>query len=339
MALPTSLLFNRFAQITIGANTGYQTGASQSVSQQGGVQITYIGGMTGLDLWFQIKRSLKPKEPSTCDLKIWNLADSTRQAINAFTNTGFQAGGAPPGSKTGGLSTTIVPVKIVAGYVGNISTVFLGNMRSAQTVQDNTDLVTELNTGDSDESTILARSSRSFPPGANAYNVALSIIQNDMGCGIGNIASVQAILAASPLFKSGAIVKGNSMEHLSDIATACGLEVSVQGGATQWVTAGRPLGGQAYLLSSGDTATSSVNTGLTGSPTVDTKGVLHAECLLLPGLAPGQPIQIDAKFVQGWFRILSLELKGDTKGTDWGFSIEAGRMQIGPNQPWLGVAP
>ena len=307
-------LFNRFARITVGT-----------------VQITYTGQQTGLDVWFKAKRDLKSKKASTCDLKIWNLADATRQSIESYTNLGFQAGGGPVGSKTGGLlNTAIVPVKIEAGYLGNISTIFLGEMRTAQTVQDGTDLITELNTGDSDEARILARSSRGFPPGANAYVVAQAIIQ-DMNIGQGNIATVQSILMNSPLFIQGGIVKGNSMDALVDIATSCGLEVSIQGGVTQWLTAGCPLGGEAYSLSS--------DTGLVGSPTVDTKGLLHAETLLLPGLAPGQPIEVNAKFVQGWFRILSTECTGDTKGKDWGYSIEAGRMQLGPNTPWQGVPP
>ena len=312
----SAVLFGRFARITVGQ-----------------IQTTWSGATGGgLDLWFQAKRNLKPKEPNTCNLKLWNLAPASRQAIESYTSTSFQAGGAPPG-----LGQNVVPVKIEAGYVGNFSTVFLGNMRSAHTVRDGTDLITELDTGDSDEAMLLARTSSAFGTGANAYTVAMSIIQNDMGIGVGNIATVQSILMASPMFKSGGIVKGRSMVHLSDIATSCGLEVSIQGGATQWLTAGRPLGGQAYNL-----ASAPQNTGLIGSPTVDTKGILHAESLLIPGLVPGNPIQINGEFVTGWFRVLSTEVVCETAGGPsgaWKIGIEAGRMQQGPNVAWQGIAP
>lgn len=281
----------------------------------GTIQVSNVGLQSGLDIWFKIKRTLKPGESSTCDLKLTNLADATRQTIESYTKASVPTG-APPGA----TPTSIVPVTIAAGYVGNSSTIFAGQMRSAQTVQNDADFITELNTGDGDEAKLLARSTASFGTGANAYVVAVKLM-NDMGCGFGNLASVASILRAAPLFSAGCVIKGNSNSILSDVATACGLEVSIQGGVAQWLTQGQPLGGQAYLLSS--------NTGMIGSPTVDTKGILHVETVLLPGLAPGQPIQVNAKFVQGLFRIRDIETTADTSTENWGHSLECARIGLG----------
>ena len=307
MPSPAALLFDRSCTVTIGT-----------------VQIESIGRKSGLRTKFQVLRSLKPKEPNTCDLMIWNLSDEHRQAIDSYT-TAIKSMSAAPGSKLGGIGagSTVVPVKIEAGYAGNTSTIFLGNMRSAQTVRDDTDLITELNTGDGDEALILARSSYSFGSGANAYVVAQRLLI-DMGCGVGNIATVEVILRGAPLFSGGYVLKGNSAGHLVDLATSCNLEVSVQGGVAQWVSMGQPLGGEAYQLSSDP------NTGLVGSPTCDTKGICHAETLLLPGLTPGQSVVVDAKFVKGQFRVVSMVTQGDTFGGDWGHQLELARQGLAP---------
>jgi hypothetical protein len=310
-----ALLFGRSCEVTVGS-----------------VLISNIGTQVGLDIWFNVKRTLKANTPATCDLKIWNLSDATRATIESYTQVGVSPATAP-GTKTGGLST-IVPVKVVAGYVGNMSTIFLGELRSAQTVQDGPDFITELTSGDGDEATILARSSASFGTGANAYVVAKRCM-TDMKVGDGNIATVKSILTGAPLFAGGYVLKGRSMSHLADIARSCGLEVSIQDGVTQWTTAGQPLGGQAYLLSSSTAVPAAplqvaagTNTGLIGSPTVDTKGLLHAETLLLPGIVPGQPIVMQARFVNGAFRVTECEYKGDTHGNEWSIAIQAARFGV-----------
>jgi len=50
-----------------------------------GIQITNIGLQQGLDIWFQVRRSLKAKEPNTCDLRIRNLSNASRKALESAT--------------------------------------------------------------------------------------------------------------------------------------------------------------------------------------------------------------------------------------------------------------
>ena len=269
----------------------------------GNVQVVNVGQQVGLDVWFQIKRDLKAKVPNTCDLRLYNLSQSTRQSIEQYTQVNAQ-----------GANTKVVPVQIDAGYVGNVSTIFLGEMRSAQTVKDGDDFVTELTSGDGDQAIVLARSTKAFGSGCNALVVAKQLL-SDMGVGLGNIATVSSVLQSSPLYNKGYVLKGNSMSHLTDLATSCGLECTIQGGVAQWTSLGQPLGGQAYSLSS--------STGMLGSPTCDTKGVLSVETLLLPGITPGMPLVMNALFVQGAFRVTSVEITGSTFDTDFGCKIEA----------------
>jgi hypothetical protein len=282
----------------------------------GGIQIANnsIGLQTGLDVWFQVRTSLKPKKPNTCDLRVTNLTAATRQAIAQATNGAVGAAG---GKVTSSSATSVVGVSIQAGYVGGVSTIFLGEMRSATTTLDSngTDFILEMTTGGNDQAQILARSTASFGKGCNAYVVAQQLIA-DMGLsGGGNIATVQPILLAQKCYSGGIVLKGNSWEHLVDLAHSCGLEVSMQNGTIQWLSIGQPLAGQAYSLTS--------STGLIGSPSVDNTGLLKCQTMLLPGLAPGQPVQISSKFVQtGLYRIISIETTGTTSGPEWGHQLE-----------------
>lgn len=278
----------------------------------GTTQITNIAEQKGLDVWFTVRRSLKPGEPNTCDLRIYNLSDDSRKSIEAAAQPLPQPGG-------GASTATATPVEIVAGYDNATSTIFLGEMRAAQTVTDGPDTVTELTTGDGDQAMVLSRSTTCFGAGANAYNVALQLL-GDAKIGQGNIITVATTLRSAKLYQKGVVLKGNSWDHLVDLARGCGLEVSVQSGVAQWTSLGQPLPGQAYSLSS--------DSGLIGSPTVDTKGVLSCEVLMLPGLQPGSPIVLDAKYVKGQFRIVSMETVGDVSGNDWVHRIEAKRIGL-----------
>lgn len=285
----------------------------------GKTQVTNIGQELGLNVWFSVKKSLKARSPQTCDVRLMNLSDATRKAIEQSAQPlGPPGGGAP------GADNTATPVKIVAGYVGGTSTVFLGQLRSAQTTTDGATTTTELQTGDGDAAAILARSTHCFGAGANAYMVAQQLIK-DMGCGAGNIATVATILKGSPVYQKGVVLKGNSLDHLCDLALNCGLEVTLQSGNLQWVSMGQPLAGQAYLLQ-----TTPTNTGVIGSPSVDTKGVLSIETLMMPGIVPGIPIVVKTDYISGLYRITSVETTGDIRGEDWRHSIEAKRYGLAP---------
>lgn len=287
----------------------------------GAVSISNIGAAAGLDIWFQVKRSLKPNQPNTCQLRIRNLSPTTRAAIAASTTGTVAAlttkGSAKTASKTKASASATVPVTVTAGYVGGTSVLFAGQLRSAQTSKDGADDVTELTTGDGDEAALVARSTGSYGKGSNAYLVALAVI-NDMGIGPGNIQSFKSQLQSGPMFAQGVVLKGNSLDRLVAIAWGCGLEVTIQQGVLQWTKLGMPVGQTAYVLSTNP------NTGVIGSPTIDTKGVLSVQTLLLPGLKPGLPIQVSSTYLpQALYRIISIETTGDTAGDDWGHAIEA----------------
>lgn len=296
--IPSFQIFNRSSTIVVGTT-----------------KIDNIGRQRGLDVEFQIKTSLKPNEPNTCDLKINNLSEATRKALEQ-ASTPLKGITAPPNG-----TAKIVPVRIDAGYVGHTSNVFLGEMRSAQTVTDGSNNTTELNTGDGDDALVLQRINASLPAGTTA-TAAIKALLGQMGCGLGNLmaAPIQAALKATPIYQKGVVLKGNATDHLVDLCASVGLEFSLQGGQAQFLSLGQPLGGDAYLLTP--------QTGLVGSPTVDTKGVLSCVSFILPGIKCGGPIVLQDANANGLYRIISLEIEGSTFGNNWYCRIEAKRFGL-----------
>lgn len=308
---PTVLLYSRSSRVTVGT-----------------IQIANIGRQIGLDVWFRIKRTLKKGDPNTCDVKVWNLSDSSRAAIDSSSAFApsvtqppapaatFQGEAAPP-------PVRLIPVRIEAGYEQTVETLFLGEMRSGQTVRDGDDFVTEMTTGDGDQGSLVARANLFAAKGSNGATVVKNVL-NVIGVSVGNLNSpaVQKLLQNSGIAKHGAVVKGNGIDIISDICFGCGLEFRVMAGTAQFLPIGQALPGQAYALSP--------TSGLIGEPSVDTKGVMSCKTEMLPGLKPGSPVVLQSRFVSGFYRITSIETTGSTWENDWGHQIEGKRINCAP---------
>lgn len=305
------------AEPTFIAMDGIQLFEKSCTITIGSVQVTNIGLNRGLDVWFNVKRSIQKGKTNVADLRLFNLTATTRQAIASEL----------------GPQNDPVQVQIDAGYVGNTSTIFLGQMRNAMVTSQGPDQIVEIQAGDFDVGTIGSRSNATFGTGTTPYQVAQQLI-SDMGCGAGNIASYATLLKSSTIYSLGYALKGNSFSHLQDLAHSLGLEVTMQGGVLQWSMIGQAVGSQKiYSVSS--------TTGLLGSPTVGTEGIknnpktpglrkvkgfsgtlLTFETLMLPSVQPGQLIFVQGEFIQALVRIIAMQTRGGTAENDWGHSIE-----------------
>jgi hypothetical protein len=251
--------------------------------------------VSNLDADFKVRRSLR-SEPNTCDLKIYNLQpDSVAQIMQSSSTP-----------------NAIVPVSIQAGYGGVNETIYQGNLRAAMTVTSGSEQVTQLSSGDGETNIAYSRVNFAAAPGSSTRTVLTQIVAA-LGVGEGN--AEQALAGMSQTYCSkGVILKGNAADYLEDLCAANGLEYSIQGGALQILPLNTPLPGQALVLSS--------NSGLIGSPTVDSKGVLSATALITPGLIPGGLVTIQGESVSGSYRIVVVEYEGDTLGNPWYAKIQ-----------------
>jgi hypothetical protein len=203
-------------------------------------------------------------------------------------------------------------VRLEAGYPEAVAQLFLGEIRSAVNAYEGPDIVTTIETGDSEKEMQAARINLTV--GAKApVATALTAICRALNVGIGNAPIKAAELATKgqTFFGIGTVIYGNAAQELTDFCRSADLEWSVQDGVLQILDRGKALERKAVLLSS--------DTGLIGSPTIDAKGVVTFKALIQPDLRPGHKVVFktrDFKISQG-YRIEECEYEGETMGTSW----------------------
>src|SRR3972149_11451301 len=83
-------------------------------------------GLSALHIAFAVERDVK-RNPNGCEIAIWNLSRSSQQALAQLAN---------------------VPVRLEAGYVGDVGVIFQGDLRSARSRREGTNVVTRVSGGD-----------------------------------------------------------------------------------------------------------------------------------------------------------------------------------------------
>ena len=66
----------------------------------------------------------------------------------------------------------------------------------------------------------------------------------------------------------------------------------------------------------------SPETGLLSAPEKSSKGIVSANCLIVPDLLPGRKVQFRNTTVSGFFRIETAKYSGATFGQQWMASLE-----------------
>ncbi len=260
---------------------------------------------TDLDVAFKVEKTLKA-QPNTCELSIWNLNEDHQAQLEQLR----------PRAK--GAVTTGVACRIDAGYESGTSLVWLGDLRTVDTVRDGPDWVTHFTSGDGEKAWKNAKLHVSYGP-KTSLETALRAMARALGVGEGNLSKVVSKLkqAGSAIYPQGTVISGPVSRELQSFAESADLEVSIQDGALQFVDRGKALAGSALLLN-GDT-------GLLDSPTVDNEGVLTAKMLMIPGVRCGGLVTIDAARIKGTYRIEKATWSGDMASTEWEIEINAKR--------------
>lgn len=260
---------------------------------------------TGLDCAFRVEKTTKV-QPNTCELSIWNLTRDHQSQLEQLV----------PRTKT--QATQGIPCQIEAGYKDAVSLVWLGDLRTADTVREGADWVTHLTSGDGEKAWKNAKIHVSYGP-KTSLETALRAMARALGVGEGNLSKTVARLkqAGSAIFPAGTSISGPVSRELTAFAQSADLEVSIQDGALQFLDRGKALAGTSLLLNS--------ETGLVDSPTVDNEGVLTAKMLMIPDVRCGGLVTVDAERIQGTYRIEKATWSGDTAGTDWYIEISGKR--------------
>lgn len=250
-----------------------------------------------LRVTFDVLRNLR-NVPSSAELKVYNLAESTRRALAARTEAREQ-----------------IRVLLLCGYRDETPhQVFAGTLRRLSTRREGGDVVTSISSGDGTPKSL--RVSGSFAGGVDLAAVLGNVARQAVAGGLkaGNVAQVQRRLTGRTVGAGGLVLSGSLDVALSTILDQVGIEWSVQDGALQLLERGTAVQTRAVVLSP--------DTGLVDSPELLERGRVRARSLIAPGLAPGLLVRLESLLITGFYRVESARYSGDTEGAEWHIELE-----------------
>lgn len=247
---------------------------------------------------FSVKKSLR-REPNEAEITIWNLGREHRAAIAAM-----EADAA---------------VILKAGYQEtSLEQIFSGDLRASPAEWDGPQVKVTLEGSDGGTAYRNTRVQRSFAPGTPVGTVLAAAVEA-LGVGEGNLPQLRSQLrltATGETYPGGTTLSGPARDEVNRIVRGCGGTWSIQNGVFQLRLSG-PARRTALRVTP--------QTGLIGSPTQATdRGVttVTAKVLMLPGMYPGRIVQLESREIEGNYEINRVEYKGETRGTEWGATLE-----------------
>jgi hypothetical protein len=267
--------------------------------------------LSNLRITFTIKKT-DGQTPNTASLRIYGLAEDTEnQIVNEFTRVDLQA-----------------------GYESNYGIIFSGTSKWIRKGRENNvSRYLEIQASDGDRAYNFAVVNSTLSKGATQRDQINQVGRSmqEKGVTMGYIApdDTQAL-------PRGKVLYGSGREYMRQSATTTGASWSIQDGKMQVVPLSSVLPNSAVVLNAGS--------GLIGTPEQSNEGISFT-CLLNPTLQIAGQVQIDKESISaagqgseeeavpeisttGFYRIISLELIGDTRGQDWyckgvGLSIDS----------------
>lgn len=214
-------------------------------------------------------------------------------------------------------------VEFAAGYKGAMSTIFLGELRVGLTVDEPPERgIVVLETADSEAAFGKSRVSQSFAKGVTT-DAVLEAVALRLGVKPGNLADakrkIQTLFSGvGNRFPKGAVLFGSASSEMTAICRSLNLEWSVQDGKLQILEKGKVLEGTAILLNQ--------RSGMIGSPTIDSKGIVTVVSAMQPDVFPGRQIMVEGVRLKGRYRAEETHHSFDYKGDTWQVEIKGKRI-------------
>jgi hypothetical protein len=247
-----------------------------------------------LRITFDIEKG-DSKSANTGSIKIYNLSDESQRL----------------------LEQTNVIVELSAGYNMTMPLVLVGAVSEISTSREDADIVTELEVADGlialrDKYITISR------VGTVQSKEICDLIAQTMG--------VTVVYAQELVFKEipdGFSFVGKARDALTKITNYNGFTWSMQNQVLQIHYAGRPLDTRGYLLSPStglvDIPKKVKITGSSSSTSSTDKGQTGYEVKYLMNAAIGvnDYIELDSKYVNGYFVVKKVKISGDNRQGDW----------------------
>ncbi len=270
----------------------------------GNIEMDALGGvgLNALRIGFSIQRDIK-RHPNNAEISVYNLTPSHRAALAKLAS---------------------VRVRLEAGYVDDVGTLFDGELRSARSVQEGTEWVTRISGGDGDSKCRSARINKTFSKGTPVGTV-LNELGKALGVGPGNLRDFTGATLSngSKVLTRSLTLSGAVFDELEHVTRSCGLQWSIQDSALQIREVGLPVGdrqGPLLRQDSGLIGTVEVETvakAEPGFPAGSTK--VTGVCLLRGDLIPGVPFRVEQEPFTGNLVAVATHHVGDSHSVDsWG---------------------
>lgn len=277
-------LYGRYWRATVGRPVGVGT-----------TDLTELIDLAGLRTGFSIERA-HTKNLNTGIISIYNLSEATRAKITGK-----------------GLSAVLE-----AGYVGNSSIIFSGDIERVTHKKQGSSWETRLETDDGSRARAQSRVSIALAAGAKLVD-AIRPVAEKMGVSVERaLQDLQSgkvdFSRAMRDFVNGASLSGQAHAIFDQLATSLGFEYSIQNGELVVTTEGQPASSEAIVLSP--------STGLIGSVEHLEDGKLKAKAKIIPGLEPPRSVHLKSRTFKGSARIDRAKWSGDSGGADWHVEME-----------------
>jgi hypothetical protein len=265
--------------------------------------------LSGLTVNFSIKKT-DGQTPNTAAIKVYNLSADTQSRIQKeFTRVTLQA-----------------------GYKGNYGVVFDGNVKQYSTGTENgTDTFLSINAADGDKAYNFAVVNATLAAGAKQRDQIEQSVKTMKGLGVD--IGYEADETNGEALPRGKVMYGMARDYIKGSATSSGCSWSIQDGKIQVIPLTGVLPTTATVLTP--------KSGLIGTPEQTTDGVKF-RCLINPQIVVGGAIQIQQRDIKtqqietqpaaketgkdkvdnrlsgsGFYRVLTLNINGTTRGNDW----------------------
>lgn len=287
--------------------------------------------VSGLHIEFKILRTLK-REPNKCAVVIWNLSEDHRAQLLKRNRPNQDT------KKIQGIN-----VRVEAGYIDNVVTLFDGDLREVGSVRDGANWKTTITGDDGGRSYREARITASFKKDTTIDSVLQKCV-DAMGIGTGNLDQFKGVKIGGigSRLTHALTVDGSAAEQLDRIIKSCGLTWSIQAGALQILERGKPLEQKAFRITPSN--------GLVGSPeaSIDSSvslgnpqqfaagakaaqkkvkpkdpDLIKIKTLLIPGVLPGRKIVLESASFNGNYMLMECDYFGSSWSNDWNIASVA----------------
>lgn len=265
-----SFLFDRYASLTIGL--------------PGEEGILFDGFRISWDI-----EKTSESNPNTCKVKIWNLNETSRSALEQkgvvmILEVGYNS--IP--ERVGG--------RIVRDQIKEI--LFSGDIKKVSTVKNGPDRITTLEGGDGEVALQDKNINKSFGPNTPITSVFNQLIDK-LGVAKGTVKGIK-----DESFQNGLALTGLVKDQLDTLTKKQDLEWSIQDNEVQILPKDTSIDGLAIQLTA--------ETGLVGTPIKREEG-LEFTALLNPQIRPGRKVEIISRDIDGIFIVKKAKYKGDNR--------------------------